>query len=191
MPTPRFGPLKLRRDATGSVRVSAAPDRAPVVARAAAALAELSRRAGASGARPLDVQLVVQVRDAAGYARWRADREAIWRGQGGRFTTAGWPEALGAGLLAGVILPLPYGGATAVRGRQAPRVVGDPLFSTRSTADGSGPEDIALGLIAEWLSQAEGSDRPPRPAPPILESATGRRVLDLGLTWPLAETAGP
>jgi hypothetical protein len=190
MSAPHFGPLKLRRDATGAVRVSAAPDRAPVVARAATALAELSRQTDAPDTRPVDVQLVVQVRDSAGYPRWRKDRETIWRGQGGRFTTAGWPDELAADLLAGVILPLPYG-ATPRRGRPAPRVAADPLFSTRTTADGSGPEDIALGLIAEWLSQAQSSDRPSRLAPPILETGTERRTFDLGLRWSLPEAAGP
>jgi len=185
MPPPRIPPLKLRRDAAGAIRIAAAPDRAPVLERAAAALAEVNRLASAPAARPVDVQLVVQVSDAAGYRRWRADREAIWRAHGGRHTTAGWPAELPSGTLAAVLLPLPHGAASAGRGRTAPRVVAEPLFTTRSRADGSEAEDVAVGLVAEWLHQATAG-RPLRLAPPLLEVGTDRRVLDLGLPWPLA-----
>ena len=177
-------PLKLRRDAAGTLRVTAAPDQSPAIVRATAALAQVTRTATAPGAQAVDVQLVVQVSGPAGYQRWRADRETIWRAQGGRFTTAGWPAKLAAEHLAAVLLPLPYG-ASAGRGRKAPRVVADPLFSTRPLADGSGPDDLALGLLAEWLHQA-ASGPALRLAPPIVELGTERRVLDLGLQWPLA-----
>jgi hypothetical protein len=180
----RLAPLKLRRDAAGSIRIAAEPDRSPDVARAAGALAQITRLASAPEARPVDVQPVVQVSDPVGYRRWRSDREVIWRGQGGRYTTAGWPAKLPPDLFAAVLLPLPYG-ATAGRGRNAPRVVAEPLFSTRSRADGSEAQDLALGLIAEWLYQAT-SGPAMRVAPPILEIGTQRRVLDLGLEWPLA-----
>jgi hypothetical protein len=186
-PPSRLAPLKLRRDAAGALRMAAEPDRSPDVARAAAALAQIDRLASAPEARPLDVQPVVQVSDPAGYRRWRSDREAIWRAQGPRYTTAGWPAKLPFDVLAGLLLPLPYG-ATAGRGRNAPRVVAEPLFSTRSRADGSGAQDMALGLIAEWLHQAT-SGRALRVAPPILEIGTERHVLDLGLEWPLAAAA--
>ncbi len=181
---PRLAPLKLRRDAAGAIRIAAEPDRSPDVARAAEALAQVTRLASAPEARPVDVQLVVQVSNPAGYRRWRSDREVIWRAQGRRYTTAGWPAKLAPDLLAAVLLPLPYG-ATAGRGRNAPRVVAEPLFSTRSRADGSEAQDLALGLIAEWLHQA-ASGPAMRVAPPILEIGTQRRVLDLGLEWPLA-----
>ena len=185
----RLAPLKLRRDAAGAMRIAAAPDRAPVIARAAAALTEVSRLASAPDARPVDVQLVVQVSDPAGYSGWRSDREVIWRAQGGRYTTAGWPAKLAPDHLAAVLLPMPYG-ATAGRGRTAPRVVAEPLFSTRSRTHGSEAEDIALGLVAEWLHQAT-SGRAMRVAPPILdEIGAGRRVLDVELQWQLAGPAG-
>ncbi len=184
-PRSRLVPLKLRRDAAGAIHVAAEPDRSPVVALAAGALAEITRLASAPEARPLDVQPVVQVSDPAGYLRWRSDREVIWRAQGRRYTTAGWPAKLPLNLLAAVLLPLPYG-AIAGRGRNAPRVVAEPLFSTRPQADGS--EAIALGLIAEWLHQAT-SGPAIRVAPPILEIGTQRRVLDLELKWPLAAAA--
>jgi hypothetical protein len=187
MPPPRVAPLKLRRDAAGAIRLTAAPDRSPLVVRAATALTELTRRASVPEARPIDVQLVVQVRDSATYGRWRSDREVIWRAQGGRYTTAAWPAKLAPDSLAAVLLPLPYG-ASLAGGRTAPRVVGEPLFSSRSGADGSGPDDIALGLLAEWLHQAT-SGPAVRLAPPILDLGTERRVLDLGLEWPLAAAA--
>jgi hypothetical protein len=186
-PRSRLAPLKLRRDAAGAIRMAAEPDRSPDVTRAAGALAQITRLTSAPEARPLDVQPVVQVSDPAGYLRWRSDREVIWRAQGRRYTTAGWPAKLPPDLLAAVLLPLPYG-ATAGRGRNAPRVVAEPLFSTRSQADGSEAQDIALGLIAEWLHQAT-SGPAMRVAPPILEIGTQRRVLDLGLEWPLAAAA--
>jgi hypothetical protein len=182
MSLPSLGLLKLRRDGAGGVRVSAAPDRSPLVARAGTALAQLGRMAEGPGARAVDVQLVVQVSDDAGYDRWRAGREASWRKEGGRYTTAGWPRELGADTLAAVLLPLPYG-------RKGSRVVAGPLFSTRSRADGSGAEDVALGLIAEWLRQATTGSAPFRLAPPLLETGAERRVLDLGLAWPLAAAA--
>jgi hypothetical protein len=184
MPAFRPAPLKLRRDASGAIRIAAAPDRSPIVARAAAALAQLSERASAPDAGPVDVQLVVQVSDSAAYHRWRSDREALWRAEGGRYTTAGWPAKLTPEALAAVLLPLPYG-ATVGRGRKAPRVVAEPLFTTRSRADGSSADDLAVGLIAEWLHQAAPGPAL-RLAPPLLELGTERRVLDLGLAWPLA-----
>jgi hypothetical protein len=184
MPRPRLAPLKLRRDGAGTIQLAATPDRSPDVARAAAALEQLSRRASAPEERPVDVQLVVQVSDAAGYQRWRTEREAIWRAQGGRYTTAAWPAKLAPELLAAVLLPLPYGATAGGRGRKAPRVVGEPLFSSART-HGVEAEDIAAGLIGEWLQQA-ASGRALRVAPPILEAGTGRRVLDLGLEWTLA-----
>ncbi len=184
MPTFRPASLKLRRDAGGAIRLASAPDPSPHLARATLALTDLAALASAPDARPVDIQLVVQVSDAAGYQRWRSDRETIWRAQGGRYTTAAWPAKLAPGALAAVLLPLPYG-ASAGRGRKAPRVVGDPLFSSTPPADGSEPDDLALGLVAEWLQQAR-SGRALRLAPPLLESGTERRVLDLGLQWPLA-----
>jgi hypothetical protein len=150
----------------------------PVVVRAATALAQLTRLADAPDARPVEVQLVVQVSGAAGYDRWRSEREAIWRAQGGDYTTAGWPAKLTPDVLAAVLLPLPYGS-------DSPRVVAPPLFSTRSQGDGSGPDDLALSLIAEWLRQAT-SGPALRLAPPVVDLGTERRVLDLGLEWPLA-----
>ncbi len=181
-PPSRRATLKLRRDAAGAFRTAAEPDHSPEVARAAGALAQITHLASGPEARPVDVQPVVQVSDPAGYLRWRSDREVIWRAQGGRFTTAGWPAKLRHDLFAAVLLPLPYG-APAGRGRKAPRVVAEPLFSTRPQADGS--EAIALGLIAEWLHQATAGPAM-RLAPPVLEIGTQRRVLDLGLAWPLA-----
>jgi hypothetical protein len=182
--------LKLRRDGGGAVRVIAPRDRSPLVVRATTALSQLTRIADAAGGDVLGVQPVVAVSDRAGYARWRAGRERIWRAQRVPYTTAGWPRELPAGTIAAVLLPLPAGTRTAAGdGRKAPRVVAAPLFSTRSTDDGSGPDDIALGLIAEWLRQAStgATPTPLRVAPPLLETTTGeRRVLDLGLTWPLA-----
>jgi hypothetical protein len=188
MPRPRLAPLKLRRDAAGAVQIAAAPDRSPDVARAAAALEQISRRAGAPEARPVDVQIVVQVSDSAAYHRWRTEREAIWRAQGGRYTTAAWPAKLAPELLAAVLLPLPYGATAGGRGRKAPRVVGEPLF-INSRNHASEAEDIAVGLVAEWLQQA-ASGPALRLAPPILEAGTGRRVLDLGLKWTLATARG-
>lgn len=186
MSLPRLGALKLRRDAAGAVRFTSAPDRTPLTVRATTALAELARRAEAPGAgRVVDVQPLVQVSDAAGYHRWRSEREAAWRAQGGRFTTSGWPRALAEDRLAAVLLPLPYG-TTAAGGRRGPRVIADPLFSTRSLTDGSSVEDLALGLVAQWLSQATSGATVLRVAPPLLEHDGARRVLDLGLAWPLA-----
>jgi hypothetical protein len=185
-PSSRRVPLKLRRDAAGAIHVAAEPDGSPdVTTLAAGALAQVTRLASAPEAQPLDVQPIVQVSDPAGYLRWRSDREVIWRAQGRRYTTAGWPAKLPPNLLAAVLLPLPYG-AIAGRGRNAPRVVAEPLFSTRTRADGS--EAIALGLIAEWLRQATAGPAM-RLAPPVLEIGTQRRVLDLGLAWPLAAAA--
>jgi hypothetical protein len=185
-PRSPLAPLKLRRDAAGAIQVTAAPDLAPVVARAADGLTQLARRASAPDASPLDIQPVVQVSDAAGYPRWRSAREAIWRGQGRRYTTAGWPANLRPDLRAAVLLPLPYGATGG--GRNAPRAVAEPLFSTRSRTDGSEVEDIAAGLIAEWLHQSI-SGPALRVAPPLLELGTQRRVFDLGLQWPLAAVA--
>jgi hypothetical protein len=179
--------LKLRRDAAGAIQVAGAPDTSPDVARVAAVLDQVTRLASAPEARPVDVQPVVQVSDPAPYRRWRSDREAIWRAQRAPYTTAGWPAKLAPGLVAGVLLPLPYG-ATAGGGRKAPRLVAAPLFSTRPRTDGF-PEDIALGLIGEWLRLAATSGPPMRVAAPILEIGSDRRAFDLGLEWPLAAVA--
>jgi hypothetical protein len=174
--------LKLRRDAAGRIQAVSAPDRSPAVARAGTALAHLTRLADRPGASPIDVQLVVETSDAAGYARWRSDREAAWRAQGGHYSTASWPAALGPRGVAAVLLPLPFGVA-------APSpVVAAPLFTSNTGADGSGAEDVAVRLIAEWLHQA-ASGPALRLAPPVLATTAGRRVLDLGLRWPLP--AGP
>lgn len=185
MSLPRLGTLKLRRDAAGAVRFTSAPDRSPLTVRATTALAELARRAEAPGARVVDVQPVIEVSDAAGYHRWRSEREVAWRAEGGRFTTSGWPRALDEDRLAAVLLPLPYG-VTTTGGRKRPRVVADPLFSTRSLADGSTAEDLALGLTAQWLSQMTSGTTTLSVAPPLLHHGADRRALDLGLTWPLA-----
>lgn len=190
-PAPRIS-LRLSRDASGAVRFAAAPDRSPLIATAGTALSQLATAATAPDARPVDVQPVVEISDAAGYERWRADREAIWRAQGGQFTTAGWPEQLPPDQLAAVLLPLAYG-TTAARGaRKAPRVVADqpgPLFSIRALAESAGPDDIAVGLIAEWLRQA-ATGPALRVAPPFVEQGGERRELDLGLRWTLAARAG-
>ncbi|QEC48311.1 hypothetical protein FSW04_12540 [Baekduia soli] len=189
MPLLRLAPLKVCRDAAGGVRIAAPPDRSPVVVRAATALTELTRRAGADGARPVDVQPVVQVCDPEAYARWRSGREVVWRAQGGRYTTASWPAALAPDEMAAVLLPL-AAGAAARPGGKAPRVVADPLFSTGSRAKGAEAEDVALGLLAEWLRRSVPGPAL-RVAPPLLELVTAagtgpRRGLDLGLDWPLA-----
>ncbi|WP_027006272.1 hypothetical protein [Conexibacter woesei] len=185
MPLPHPGRITLRRGGDGSVRISGEPDRSPHVVRATTALAQLKRLAEAPEAEPIDVQLVVQVSDAAGYARWRDARERTWRAEGGSFTTSGWPRRLPEGSRAAVLLPLPYGASTTA-GAKTPRVIADPLFSTRPTDDGSTADDVALGLVAEWLRQAGTGTRPLRPAPPLLHDGTSeRRVLDLGLIWPL------
>jgi len=176
----------VRRDAAGGVRIAAPVDRSPLVVRAATALAHLTRQAEAPGARLVDVQPVVQVRDAAAYRRWRTEREAVWRTQGGRYTTAGWPAELPADRLAAVLLPLPHGAARSGGGKPG-RMVADPLFSTGLRVDGAGPDEIALGLVAQWLRQAASGSAALRVAAPILEPGDGaRRVLDLGLDWPLA-----
>jgi hypothetical protein len=185
MPLPRPGRITLRRGGDGAIRLTGEPDRSPNVVRATTALAQLRKLAEAPGAEPVDVQLVVQVSDAAGYERWRDAREQTWRAEGGRFTTSGWPRGLPAAARAAVLLPLPYGTATTA-GATTPQVIADPLFSTRPTDDGSTADDVALGLVAEWLRQAAAGTRPLRPAPPLLhDGAAERRILDLGLIWPL------
>lgn len=185
MPLPRPGRITLRRGGDGTVRISGEPDRSPLIVRATTGLAQLARLAQAPGAQPIDVQLVVQVSDAGGYARWRDAREQTWQAEGGRFTTAGWPPSLPEGMRAAVLLPLPYGAAQTA-GADTPPVIADPLFSTRPTGDGSSADDVALGLVAEWLRQAATGTRPLRPAPPLLHDGTAEaRVLGLGLVWPL------
>jgi hypothetical protein len=189
MPLPRPGRITLRRGGDGAVRATGEPDRSPHIVRATTGLAQLARLAEAPGAQPVDVQLVVQVSDAAGYAAWRDAREATWRAQGGRFTTAGWPSRLPDRMRAAVLLPLPFGPAE-TGGARTPTVIADPLFSTRPTDDGSDPDDIALGLVAEWLRQAATGTRPLRPAPPLLhDGAAEARVLSFGLVWPLRPSA--
>jgi hypothetical protein len=51
MPLPRVGSLRLRRDATGAVHVSATPDRSPLVVRAGTALTQLTTAAAAAAER--------------------------------------------------------------------------------------------------------------------------------------------
>jgi hypothetical protein len=182
---PRPGKLKLRRDAGGALQVTGAPDASPLILRATIALGKLTEAAAAPGAKAVDVQPIVQVCGAAGYARWRADRETAWRAHGGRYTTAAWPAKLGPEDIAAVLLPLPLGATSGGSGRKAPRVVADPLFSSRSTSDGSGPDDLATGLISEWLHQATQGPRALRVAAPIVEAGDTRRVLTLGIAWPL------
>jgi hypothetical protein len=187
MPLP--GRITLRRGAGGAVRVSSEPDRSPLIVRATTGISQLARLAEAPGAQPIDVQLVVQVAEAADYAAWRDAREATWTAQGARFTTSGWPQTLPENVRAAVLLPLPYGAAV-TGGAATPRVIGDPLYSTRPTDDGSGPDDVALGLVAEWLRQAGLGTTPFRPAPPLVHQGTApARVLDLGLIWPLPAAA--
>jgi hypothetical protein len=178
---PSDRPLKLRLGADGRISSAAPRDRGPLIVRAGTALAQLNRLAGAAGARPVDVQPVVQVADASSYPSWRAAREATWRAQGGAFSTASWPDTLAPGGLAAVLLPLPFGKADG-RGARTAAVVASPLFASR--ADGSDPEDIALGLLGEWLRQA-ASGPTLRLTAPILETSSERRVLDCGLKWPL------
>src|SRR4051794_26970015 len=105
----RPAPLKLRLGADGRISSAAPPDRGPLIARVGTALSQLNRLAGAAGARPIDVQPVVQVADAIDYGGWRAAREAAWRAQGGAFSTASWPNTLTSDGLAAVLLPLPFG----------------------------------------------------------------------------------
>lgn len=191
MAPPRLAPLKVRRDAAGGVRIAGAPDRSPLVARAGTALTELTRRAAADGARPVDVQPVVQVSDAGRYRAWRLNRERIWRAQGDAWGTGTWPEAIAPDHLAAVLLPLAPA-AAANPGDPASHLVAEPLFSTGTRADGAGAEDMALGLIAQWLRLAVAGPAL-LVAAPVLElvgdrTTNGRRTLDLGLRWPMAGT---
>lgn len=180
----RLRRVSVRLDPAGRMSMRSDAERTARVAELGRAVRVLAGRPAASDARALDVQVVVQISDAAGYGRWKADRERTWRRQGGRFTTASWPRALTPEGSGAVLLPLPAGRSSAP-GRE-PKAVASPLFTTDTSGD---HEDVVLRTLVRWAA-APGTERPVRLAAPVLEIVRGgrvaeRRVVGFGLDWPL------
>lgn len=166
-------------------------DRRALVKEIERAIEELGLRAATPGAVVVEVQLVIQVCAAAGYAAWKADRESAWRKQGGSWTTASWPSSLDADAFGALLLPLPAGRMGLAAGKH-PRPVAAPLFTWGTPREGR-YEDLVLGLVARWTASAV--ERPTaRLAPPVVEVVQGgrveRRLVDFGLWWPLPAPDG-
>jgi hypothetical protein len=181
----RLRRVSVRLDPAGRMTMRSDTERTARVAQLGHTVRALAGRPAASDARALDVQVVVQVSDAAGYGRWKADRERTWRRQGGRFTTASWPRALTTEQSGAVLLPLPAGRSGAP-GRE-PKAVASPVFTTDTSGDHEG---IVLRTLVRWAA-APGTERPIRLAAPVLEVVRAgrvaeRRVASFGIDWPLA-----
>ena len=183
----RLRRVSVRLDAAGQATMRSDAERGPRVAELARSMRALAGRAAGADTRALDVQLVVQVSDAAGYGRWKADRERTWRRHGGRFSTASWPRALSADQSGAVLLPFPPRPSAPAPGRE-PKVVASPLFTTDTSGD---HEDVVLRMVVRWAADP-GTERPVRLAAPVLETVragrvANRRVVGFGIDWPLQD----
>ncbi len=154
---------------------------------------DLAALAGAGGADPPELQLVVQVCAGASYAPLRHGRGLAWRKQGAPYATDDWPDALADGELALLLVPVPAGRVGRAIGKY-PRCAAHPLFAVGAPGPGGAPDDAVLALVARWVAgRARGGAA--RLAPPVIEvvalgRVAERRVAGLGQTWPLPAPDG-
>lgn len=142
----------------------------------ARAVEDLARRESAADVTVIEVQLVVQVCAGAGYALWRETVERSWRRSATRsspqkWSTAGWPEALGDEHVAVLLTPLPAG-RVGLAGRNA-LPIADPVFSHGVPLPGAPRTDPVLELFA---------------SPAIARS--DRREIDPGSSQPVRRLGG-
>ena len=177
---------------TGEVTIRSDRDRRSLLQAIERSVRGLEERAEAEGTRVLDVQLVGQVCAGPSYGQWKADRERVWRRQGGKFGTDAWPGTIESGAYGALLLPLPAGRVGLAAGKN-PRAIASPLFTTGAPPDGR-YEDLVLSVLARWMSNpADGLAA--RLAPPVIEVVQRGRVVDrrlagFGIAWPLPAPDG-
>jgi hypothetical protein len=154
---------------------------------------DLEARAADPAASTLDVQLLLQVTGSPVYGTWKAAWTKAWRNQGAKWSTAQWPDTLAADAFATLLLPVPAGRVGLAIGKH-PRVLATPIFTSGPAPEQGSYSDLALGLIAQWITNpADGHSA--RLALPVLEviaraGVLERRVEDFGHEWPLPAPDG-
>lgn len=149
--------------------------------------------ADAPGAQVVEVQPLLQVAAADGYAAFRDGWTAAWRKQANSYTTAVWPMRLEVGEVAVLLLPLAAGRVGAAIGRH-PRVVSRPLMLSGHPPQGRDFEDVCVAALETWLRLPTGKVAPVL-APPVIEvlqhgRASRRYVQQFEVEWPLPAPDG-
>jgi hypothetical protein len=187
-------PSRVRgRGLSGRVAVRSDRDRRALRRELRQGLHDLAEGAAQPDAVVLDVQIVVQVCASSSYGPWKAEREKAWRKQGGRYTTATWPQSIQPDAYGLLLLPLAAGRVGVSVGKY-PQVVADPVCSSGHPPHGGTYDDLVLGLVTSWVGNpAPGMSA--RLAPPVIEVVqrgriTDRRLEDFAAEWPLVAPDG-
>lgn len=145
-----------------------------------------------SGAPSLEIQPLIQIVGPASYRTWREAWDKSWRKKRTAYSTASWPERIGADETAALLVPVSAGRVGTALGKH-PRPIAEPTFLVGPVPEGAGPDDPALAVTAQWFGHLA------RPgtvsAPPVVESIVGGRVerrwvADFGVAWSLPAPDG-
>lgn len=145
-----------------------------------------------TGARPVDVQPLIQLVRAASYPAWRQGWEKSWRKKQTGLSTADWPDSLDESEVGALLVPVSAGRVGTALGK-FPRPVAEPTLIVGHVAEGTDPEDAALAVVAQWFEHLA----PPGTisAPPVVETIVGGRVdrrwvARFGVAWTLPAADG-
>lgn len=156
------------------------------------AIERLAQRESSPGVNVIDVQLVAQLCNGAGYAAWRDSIERTWRCHDtrentSRFSTAAWPRTLSSEHIAVLLLPLPAGRVGTAARNASP--IADPVFTSGNPLPGAPRTDPVLELLLTW-TQNPSARHTARLAPPVIEVIVKGKVIErwpetFGVDWPL------
>lgn len=140
----------------------------------------------------VEIQPLIQVCAAGSYISWRNNWEKAWRKKQVPWSTASWPPRLSEGELAALLVPVSAGRVGTALGKY-PRPIAEPVLIVGRVADDRQPQDIALAVVAQWLTHTAQEGY--LSAPPVTESIVrdrvdARAIVDFGVKWSLPAPDG-